>query len=58
MQIARLSANQKLHPGKVTLGDRILSTYLAFENYQFATYDLNTDTPNDVLNIKYGSLEG
>lgn len=42
----------------MTLGDRILSAYLAFENYQFATYDLNTDTPNDVLNIKYGSLEG
>ena len=53
-----MTYNDEPENGKLVIGDRVLSAYVINGNYQFATYDLNDDSPNEVATIPYQNLEG
>ena len=40
------------------MGDRILAAHIIKDSYQFSTYDLNDDAPNELKTIPYSKLEG
>ncbi|CAD8143475.1 unnamed protein product [Paramecium octaurelia] len=58
MQIVRLTYNDEVDHGKIAIGDRILNAMVVLDNYQFGTYDLNDDAPNEISTIPYTHLEG
>lgn len=58
MQIVRMSENSVITEGIIKMGDRILSCFVVQDNYQFGTYDLNDNAPNEISLIPYSTLEG
>ncbi|CAD8145403.1 unnamed protein product [Paramecium pentaurelia] len=58
MQLVRLTYNEKLEVGKVAIGDRILASHLIQSGFQFSTYDLNDDAPNELHQIPNQRIEG